>query len=112
MSHRRPSQRDGSSSPRTGAALWQTTRDVGEQFDGGGEFSFGHSHSWRQGDARTSVDEGHSHRVVLGRIQDNPIDGHSHTITGMVDEKGDGRFGEGPNGEFTRITSRRDAEDV
>jgi hypothetical protein len=46
----------------------------------------GHNHTWREGDARTSVDRGHSHRVVLGRVQRNPNDGHLHTIGEEIKE--------------------------
>ena len=111
MAHRRASQRDDATL-NADRPLMETTRDVGPQFDGTGEFSFGHTHTWRAGDARTSIDQGHSHRVVLGRVQANPIDRHIHTLAGEVDEMGDGPFGAGPTGNFVRKSSRRDAEEV
>ena len=111
MPKKRPSQRDDAS-PKADRPLMETTRDVGPSFDGDGEFSFGHTHTWRAGDARTSIDMGHSHRVVLGRVQTNPIDQHGHSLAGEVDEVGDGPFGEGPTGNFVRKSSRRDVEEV
>ena len=110
MTQRRASQRDDATA-KADRPLMQTTRDVGPQFDGEGDFAFGHSHTWRGGDARTSIDAGHSHRVVLGKIQFNPIDRHTHTLAGEVDEMGDGLFGTGPSGDFVRKSSRRDAEE-
>ncbi len=111
MAHRRASQRDDAS-PNADRPLIETTRDVGPQFDGKGEFAFGHTHTWRAGDARTSIDAGHSHRVVLGKVQPNFLDRHIHTFAGEVDEMGDGPFGEGATGNFVRKSSRRDAEEV
>lgn len=113
MPKKRPSQRaEASARGGGGIVLFQTTRDVGTAFDGEGEFTPGHFHTWRQGDARTSIDAGHSHRVILGRIQSNPIDGHAHTLAGIVDARGDAPFAEGPTGDFVRKSTRRDAEEV
>lgn len=79
------SNREGGS-PRATHTLHSTTTDRGPLFDGDEEFMEGHSHTWRVGDARTSVDKGHSHRVVLGRIQRSPNDGHRHTMAEEVKE--------------------------
>ena len=111
MPRKRPSHRDDAS-PKADRPLMETTRDIGPSFDGEGEFAFGHTHTWRAGDARTSIDAGHSHRVVLGRVQTNPIDRHVHTLAGEVDEVGDEAFGEGPTGNFVRKSSRRDVEET
>ena len=75
-----PSNRAGGSS-KAKLVLFSTSTDRGVLFDGEGEFTEGHSHTWRVGDARTSVDSGHSHRVTVGRVQKDPQDGHFHTIT-------------------------------
>lgn len=80
-----PSNREGGS-PRAKHPLHATSTDRGPLFDGEGEFTEGHAHTWRQGDARTSVDKGHSHRVVLGRVQRNPSDGHRHTVVEEIKE--------------------------
>lgn len=112
MPMRRPSHRSGESSPKTRSVLWETTSTLSDHFDAGRDFDPGHTHSWRTGDARTSVDAGHSHRVVLGRIQPNKIDGHTHTLAGQVEERSDWPYGEGASGRFVRKSSRRDVEET
>ena len=59
-------------SPRARLTLHLTSTDRGPLFDGAGEFTEGHNHTWREGSASTSVDAGHSHRVVLGRVHRVP----------------------------------------
>ncbi len=80
-----PSNREGGSA-KAKLTLFSTSTDRGVLFDGEGEFVVGHSHTWRVGSTRTSVDSGHSHRVTLGRVQKNPQDGHFHTITEEIKE--------------------------
>ncbi len=86
-----------------------TSTDRGPLFDGEDDFDMGHSHTWRNGDARTSVDAGHSHRVTLGRVQKNPNDGHAHTIGEAIKEL-DNLNSRGAPSFFARRGGRRDAE--
>ena len=97
-------------SPRARIVTFMTSTDRGPLFDGDeGEFVTGHSHTWRNGDARTSADAGHSHRVTLGRVQKNPNDGHAHTIGEAIPELENVRS-DGVPSMFARRGGRRDAE--